>query len=137
MHKAIGLLLCLMLFATHACLAQTNQNNATHTSGKVSNLEDKIIDTVASLTEVKARANYVRTKTKGKRNLQYAIWGKPTKENPYYWVRVMEDNGTEYHDHFDFYVYPRSFAIRFYDIVNDTAITLSDWRKNYKEAASN
>ena len=133
MSKAIWLLICLTSGTVHFCLAQSNSKTATRQSTDSSKLEDKVLDTIMNLSEVKARAKYVRTKTKGKRKLQYAIWEEPTKENPYYWVKVMEDNGTSYYTHFNFYVYPKSFAIRFYDMASDTAITLSEWRKNYKE----
>ncbi len=133
MQKEIGLLLFLMLFNLHHCFAQLNHKNNSYQSDDSSKLENKILDTIMNLSEVKARAKYVRTKTNGKRKLQYTIWEKPAKQNPYYWVKVMEDNGTSYYTHFNFYVYPKSFAIQYYDVVNDTAITLLEWRKNYKE----
>ena len=131
MHKAICLLMISMLCGVLS-FGQTNQKQGTHTTDNFSKLENKILDTVMNLSEVKARAKYIKTKTNGKRNLQYTVWEKPTKEKPYYWVRVMEDNGSAYHAHFDFFVYPKNFLIEYYDIVNDTAITLSEWRKNYK-----
>ena len=115
------------------CSAQSHQKDNTHKPDSFSKTENKMLDTITNLSEVKARARYVKTKTNGKRQLQYTIWEKPTKESHYYWIKVIEDNGTSYYTHFDFYVYPKTFIIQFYDIVNDTAINLSEWRKSYKE----
>ncbi len=126
-------MICLTLCKAHLCFAQSNLKNDTHQSDDSSKLENKILDTIINLSEVKARARYIKIKTKGKRKLQYTIWGKPAKQNPYYWIKVMEDNGTSYYTHFNFYVYPKNFAIQFYDVINDTAINLSEWRKSYKE----
>jgi hypothetical protein len=95
-------------------------------------LEDKIIDTIASLKEVVERSKYVEEQTKGKRHLKFAIWDKPKKGTSYYWVKVMEDNGIALYTHFNFYVYPKTMTIKYYDTINDKVIDLTTWRKNQK-----
>src|ERR1700684_1649130 len=74
----------------------------------LSKIENKILDTIAKLKRVKERIAYVEKETKGKRHLKFIIWDKPTKYHPYYWVKVMEDNGLSYYTHFNFYVYPKT-----------------------------
>ena len=93
-------------------------------------VEDKIIDTIFKLTEVKERAMYIEGKTKGKRHLK--VWVVDTPNSPdqkYYWIKVGEDNGTNLVTHFDFYVYPDSMRIMYYDTQNDSELTLNKWRK--------
>jgi len=67
--------------------------------------------------------------TKGKHHLKIGIDGEPTKEQPYYWIKVWEDNGDAFVTIFDFFVYPKPFEIRFYDTIKDTAISLKEWRR--------
>jgi hypothetical protein len=87
-----------------------------------SEIENNIIDTVEKLKIVQERMKYVEADSKGKRHLQFTIWEKPTKQTPYYWVKVMEDNGISYYTHFNFYVYPGTMKIKFLDTVNDRLI---------------
>ena len=94
-----------------------------------SKLENKIIDTIIKLKEVRDRAKYVLDQTKGKRHLQYAIWGKPSSEKPYYWLKVLEDNGDTYYTHFNFYVYPKTMTIKYWDTKNDEVLDLKTWRE--------
>jgi hypothetical protein len=93
-------------------------------------IEEKIIDTIFKLTEVKERAKYIDQQTKGKRHLK--VWVEDTPKLPdqkYFWIKVGEDNGTNLVTHFNFYVYPGSMRIMYYDIQADSAITLDNWRK--------
>jgi ribosomal protein S6 len=96
-------------------------------------IEEKILDTIASLPETKERASYIESQTKGKRNLAYQIFSSPHSMNANYWVKAVEDNGDSYVTHFNFYVNPISFEIKYLDIVNDTAITLEEWRRQNKK----
>ena len=126
--KVIILIVLPNLLAT-GIQAQSSKGN-TKSSIVLSKLGNKIIDTIISLKEVKAQALYVLKQTKGTRHLQYSIWQKPTKKKPYYWVKVMEDNGSTYYTHFNFYVYPGSLRIKYLDTMNDRAIDLETWRKH-------
>jgi hypothetical protein len=95
--------------------------------------EQKICDMILALPEVKERAKYVEKQTKGKRHLMVWIYDTPKESNEeYYWVKAGEDNGTNYVTHFNFYVYPKNNEIKFYDVVNDTVISLTTWRKELK-----
>jgi hypothetical protein len=48
-------------------------------NGNSANLENRIIDTITNLREVKQRAFYVEAQTNGKRHMHIDIWAKPTK----------------------------------------------------------
>jgi len=100
-------------------------------------IENKIVDTIFKLKEVKQRASYIKKVTKGKRHLSIFIEGEPSQENPYYWIKVWEDNGSNFVTHFHFFVYPNPFEIKFYDVVTDTAISLEEWRRQMKNQKSN
>ena len=93
-------------------------------------VEDKIIDTIFKLREVKQEAKYIEKQTEGTRHLIVLIADTPHfPDKKYYWVRVSEDAGTHLATYFHFYVYPDSMRIMYYDVVNDREITLSEWRK--------
>ncbi len=122
-----GMLLCIVLAACTGLLAQRT-TPAALTKEAVA-LEQTIIDTIRNLDEVKKRAAYVQAQTAGKRKLQYIIWEKPHGKTSYYWIAVTEDNGDAYYTHFNFYLYPKSFHIKYLDPVSGDAITLAQWRK--------
>jgi hypothetical protein len=98
--------------------------------------EDKILDTIFRLKEVKERADYVKKASQGKRHLGVVIYTKPSNEAPYYWVKACEDNGISYYTHFNFYVYPKPFAIKFIDTERDIVISLDEWREQAKHKNS-
>lgn len=92
--------------------------------------EDKVVDTVFTLTEVKERAKYIEQQTKGKRHLKVWVESSPQlADQKYYWIKVGEDNGTNLVTHFNFYVYPDSMRIMYYDAEKNKEIALSEWRK--------
>ena len=116
-------LIILSLFFAPIIFAQTSKsrNSAIH--------ENRIIDTIAKLKGVTERANYVKDQTNGKRHLHFAIWEKPKRKTPYYWVKVMEDNGDAYVKHFNFYVYLKTMTIKYLDTMTDEVLDLNMWRK--------
>ena len=60
------------------------------------------------------------------------VWVEETPKQPdqnYYWIKVGEDNGINLVTHFNFYVYPDSMRIMYYDTANDSEVTLEKWRK--------
>jgi len=99
-------------------------------------IENKIVDSIIKLKEVKQRAKYIERVTNGKRHLSIVVYDTPSKEVPYYWVKAWEDNGSNYVTHFNFYVYPSPFEIKFYDTVDDTMISLKEWRRRMKKENS-
>ena len=99
------------------------------TTIQLSDFENKIVDTIFQLKEIKERQKYIKQQTKGSRNLQIWIADKPNLTNKYYYIQVGEDNRTNYVTHFNFYVYPDSMRIMFLDTKEDEEITLNEWRK--------
>ena len=94
------------------------------------NVEDKIIHTIFKLTEVKERAKYIEQQTKGKRHLKIWIADTPhSTDQKYYWIKAGEYNGINLVTHFNFYVYPDSMRIMYYDTQSDSELTLNKWRK--------
>ena len=96
---------------------------------KTTNEENKAVGLVARLPEVIDADNYVRKASKGKRHLVSFLASHPTKDVPYYWVKVVEDNGGAFHAHFHFYVEPKSYKIFYLDIVTDKIIPEKQCRK--------
>lgn len=96
-------------------------------------MEDKITDTIFQLAEVKKRADYIEQQTKGARHLKIWIAGTPEDGNKYYWVKAGEDNGFNLVTHFNFYVYPDSMRIMYYDVAEDQELTIKEWEKKEAE----
>jgi len=89
------------------------------------------IDTILGLPEIREDDAYIRKATKGKRHLLGMIYSRPDSQRPYYWVAIVEDNGMSFVPHFFFYVFLNGRKIKYYDIVKDTAVDLSVWRRRY------
>jgi hypothetical protein len=47
----------------------------------------------------------------------------------YYWLKVGEDNGVSFVSHYNFFVYPNTMKVLYYDTVNDLELELDKWRK--------
>ena len=90
--------------------------------------EDWIYDTIISLKEVKDESLYVEQHSMGKRQISVIVVQTPSPTDPYYWVKVGEDNGTNLVTYFNFYVYSTPKKIMFYDAKNDSLLDLSSWR---------
>lgn len=121
---------------TNLDTGRNDVNNSTISTNTVDSsisfvkIEDKMIDTIFNLKEVQERAKYVDEQTNGKRHLK--VWLADTPNLPttyYYWIKVGEDNGTNLVTHFNFYIYPNSMRIMYYDIPADTTLPLNEWRK--------
>ncbi len=99
-------------------------------TGSDSAIEAAILDTIFNLPEIKQSAGEIERATGGKRRLQ--VWVNDTPhlpDQPYYIVSTGEDNGSSLVTENTFYVYTHPARVLYYDVVNDTAISLADWRK--------
>jgi len=92
--------------------------------------KDVAIDMVMRLPEVREANAYVLRHSKDKRKLFPLIYGEPTKQQPYWWVAVGEDNGMSFVTHFGFLVYVKGGKIFYYDTIEGKSIDLRTWRKN-------
>lgn len=91
----------------------------------------KVYHLILSLPEVVRMARYIQDHTKGARHMEVMIAESPKDSiKNYYWVKAGEDNGMIYVTHYNFYVYPdNNFEIKYFDPINDTLMSLEDWRK--------
>jgi len=97
--------------------------------------EDKCVSLVEILPEVNSLADEISKNSKDKNHLTIWIAADPTETKiKYYWVKVGEDNGDNIATLLNFYVDPKLEDVLYYDVVNDTLITLEEWRnENLKE----
>lgn len=101
-----------------------------YSSTQSERLEDQIIDSIFKLQEVKEWSKYLEDQTKGKRHAKLWIADKPNlADQKYYWIKVGEDNGTNLVTQFNFYVYPDSIRIMYLNTLDDSELTLEEWRK--------
>lgn len=86
-------------------------------------------EAVWALPEVRERAAYIDSVTKGERKLVVWTSAEPTQEEPLWSINAGEDNGGSLVTHFHFLVTPGTPPhIRVYDPVLDTVLTLEEWR---------
>lgn len=121
--KKLFIITFLIVSLASASYSQSSNKNRTATE------EDRILDTILDLKEVRDREKYVVDQTKGKHHLKSMIPQEPSKSDPYYLVKVVEDNGMSYYTHFNFYVYPNTLRIEYYDTMTGEAMDLQTWRK--------
>lgn len=98
---------------------------------KVTNQENKLIDQVWKLPEVKEMADKVEKESKGKRHLVGRISSEPSDDQEYYGVSIAEDNGQALATYFEFRIYPDN-QIYYYDVVEDRELSLKEWRAQKK-----
>ncbi|MFI5163243.1 MAG: hypothetical protein ACHQHN_18330 [Sphingobacteriales bacterium] len=110
--KALLSLLLLVFFLFSITDGQT-------VSVKITKGESKALSLIANLPEVVNATNYVKKASKGKRRLRVVLNSDPTKDEPYYYVTVVEWNGIVDHIHFNFYVDPKMFAIKYSDVMDE------------------
>jgi hypothetical protein len=97
-------------------------------SNTASSDEEKVIDMVFALPEVVEYNAMLADATES--GAIVMIDGMVELDGiDYYWVKVMEDNGSNYVTNFNFYVNPDNNEIKYYDVITDQAISLAEWRK--------
>lgn len=109
-------------------LDAVQNENIDNSSDKLS-IEEQILNKVLALPEVNERADYINKETNGERHLEIWIAATPKETGSYYLIKAGEDNGMSMVTHFDFYVYPKTMEIKYYDIITDSELSLAEWRK--------
>lgn len=131
LHK---LLFCFALFTLAACQQPAKQEakkiqQKPNAQSAVLSEEDQLIKLIMNLDEVKRKSLQVIQESKGKRHLATYMDNPPTASDTDYWVKVAEDNGDNYVTYYTFAVDKKTRQIRYYDVLQDSLISLSQWRK--------
>lgn len=93
-----------------------------------------LIDSIWTLKPIQDKNNDIFTKSEGKRKLSILIYKTAKETNKgYYWIKVGEENGSNFVSHFNFYVYPANNQIMFFDAINTAEIPLKKWLEHHDE----
>ncbi|MBS7567068.1 hypothetical protein KHS38_21870 [Mucilaginibacter sp. Bleaf8] len=92
------------------------------------NEEDKVVNLIMDLEEVKSKSAQVEKASQGKRHLATYVETPPSNTDPDYWVKVAEDNGSNYVTYYTFAVNGKTLQIRYYDVAQDSLISIKEWR---------
>jgi hypothetical protein len=95
-------------------------------------LEQKIINDVFSLPEVRKKNKYIDSLTKHKKGITIIIAKKPDKIHNYYWVQAGYNSELRFEPYYNFYVYQPNRVIKYYDPMSDKILTLKEWRGKLK-----
>lgn len=124
----IVIFLYFMFISPHVGLAQSSE--CPFPVQRSDQWKTEILDTIWRLPEVARRAEDVHLQSKGARKLSIALHESPTDKQPYYWVKVWEDNAVAYTTHFNFFVAPENKEILYLDPSEGRMMSLSAWRKS-------
>ncbi len=91
-------------------------------------LEDKIMNVVMSLPEVKKANAYIDSISKHKKGIA-AIINEPENGETDYGVRVGYNGDERFEVYYFFYVDPKNFQIKILNIITDSVISVEEWRK--------
>ena len=91
-------------------------------------LEDKIMDAVMSLPEVKKANAYIDSISNHKKGIA-GIMSEPEKGETDYGVRVGYNGEERFEVYYFFYVDPKNFQIKILNIITDSVISVEEWRK--------
>lgn len=92
--------------------------------------ETRVMNAIWQLDAVQERNDQVVELSEGKRELFLLLYKTPEEtENGAYWVKIVEDNGSSYVSHFNFFIYPNDGKTTFYDTINDLEIDVEEWQK--------
>jgi hypothetical protein len=95
------------------------------------NIEKKVLKLINDLPEIK-RENARRQKVGVKHLLKAFIQNTPTKEKNYYSVSVGEDLGFQLRTYDWYTVNPKTFVVKYEDMIEGKTISLAEWRKRLK-----
>ena len=101
--------------------------------GDDTTVEDRVIDRVYNLPEVRAKDSFIDSITKHKNGISLIIFKYPTKINPYYWVQAGYDNKLRFEPYYNFYVYKENLEVKFYDTITGDILTLEQWRNKIRK----
>lgn len=129
------LLTCFLTLTLSACKQPEKKKfskakAATVAPPESSKQEDQAVERVLDLPEMKQAARQIEQSSQGKNHLTAYVETPPTVAEPYYWVKVGEDNGGSIVTEYMFTVDQKSGAIKYDDLSKDTLITLQEWRKS-------
>jgi hypothetical protein len=132
-HQFKHFLLCFIAVTVIACQSPQKKEAVKHQQKSIKpaviNEEDQIIGLIMNLDEVKRKSALIKKESKGKRHLSTYVETPPTAADPYYWVKVAEDNGGSFVTYYSFGVHAKTHTINYYDVMQDSLISLSQWRK--------
>ncbi|UZT97971.1 hypothetical protein ODZ84_22875 [Chryseobacterium fluminis] len=120
-----------MIFLVSSCQPTDKKTPAISQKKEKSskNNEDIAIDQVMSLPEIKQENAEVEKDSEDKRHLSGYVDTLPTPKDPYYRVNIVEDNGDSYVTYYTFAVDNRDLHIEYYDPLQDSLISVEQWRK--------
>jgi hypothetical protein len=96
-------------------------------------LEEKIVDKIFKLKEIKEFGKKLRANTNGESGVTIIVRGDgPMSPEKYYWAQVGYSSPLRFETHFNFYIEKRNLDIYFYDTVHDELLSLKEWRSQTK-----
>ena len=115
-NKIILLTIASIMYSFLSCETQTNQTNKKNGTDNLFFISDSVcIDKIRKL-------NFLERQERKTGNLEYIVRDMPTQEKPYYIIQVGKSNNYRFEVFYNFYCYPKSGKIKFYDTIRDTLI---------------
>ena len=103
-----------------------------HAQTTLAQKEDKAINVVATLPEIKA---LIKSWNDRISHIALRIAKDPAPSFKYFWVEVGVDSKYIYNTSYDFYVTPGTYKVHYLDTVSDSLLTLKQSRGQNKQKA--
>ncbi len=103
-----------------------------HAQTTLTQKEDKAIEAVATLPEIKA---LIKSWNDTASHIALRIAKDPASSFKYFWVEVGVDSRYIYNTSYDFYVTPGTYKVHYLDTVSDSLLTLKQSRGQNKQKA--
>jgi len=98
-----------------------------HSNGNIR--EDKIIDRLYLLPEIKEKNRYIDSFTNHKRGIAFITMSKPNGKSDFYWIQAGFNGDVRFEPYYNFYVYYPKMKIEVLDPSTDKVYSLQEWRK--------
>ena len=95
----------------------------------VNQQEYKVLRLINLLPEVVENNKVIMKKTNGKRALKAYIENSPGRDHNYYTISVSEFNGMKLVPHFWFSVNASTYAINYWDVINNKLLPYKLWHQ--------
>jgi hypothetical protein len=98
-------------------------------------IENKILDLLFSLPEVKMSDRFVDSLTNHRHGISMRIVHRPNRLEKYYTIDAGYNSSERFENYYNFYVWPDKMIIKIVDSYTGRLLTLAEWRKKRKPGA--
>lgn len=98
-------------------------------------IENKILDKLFNLPEVKISSRFIDSLTNHRHGISMRIIQRPNGLKKYYIIDAGYNSSERFENYYNFYVWPDRMIVKVVDSYTGRLLTLTEWRKKRKPGA--